>query len=375
MRALHIFTFAIAIFLSVDALPYDKPNVYTIPLKPKSITRRRLSRRAIGSMPVSQEEPDVAYFGQITFGTGTPQNFDIQFDTGSADLFVFGKNCDSPACDGKPKYDSNLDTSFSPIDGKDFEVEYADGTEAFGDSAKTTIVIAGISVAAQEFGVVNDISDDFGEHPYVGIMGMAFNEASENEQTTPITNLINNNQLDNPQFSFKLGRDADQSPSELTVGGSNPDRYHADTLTFTHLVDNNDGRWKIPIDNCVVDGEELNLEGRTGVIDIGSTRIIMSTDDAEDFYSKIPTAIDNDDGSYALPCDEQHEVSLVFSGKTWNIDPRDFTVEIDEDDCIGSVVYEDEVPDDEWHIGSAFLKNVYTIFDQGNRQVGFAQLT
>ncbi|CAB4380308.1 unnamed protein product [Rhizophagus irregularis] len=374
MRALHIFTFAIAIFLSVDALPYDKPNVYTIPLKSKSITRRRLSRRAIGSMPVNQEEPDVAYFGQITFGTGTPQNFDIQFDTGSGDLFVFGKNCGSPACEDKPKYDSGLDTSFTPIEGKDFEVEYADGTGATGDSAKTTIVIAGISVDAQEFGVVNEISDNF-EHPYVGIMGMAFSDASQNEQTTPITNLINNNQLDNPQFSFKLGRDADQSPSELTIGGSNPDRYHTDTLTFTHLVDDNGGQWEIPIDNCVVDGEELNLEGRTGLIDVGSTRIIMPPDDADTFYAAIPTAIDNDDGTFALPCEEQHEISLVFSGKTWNIDPRDFTVEIDEDDCIGSVVYADTGSDTEWHIGSAFLKNVYTIFDQGNRQVGFAQLT
>ncbi|RGB41116.1 aspartic peptidase domain-containing protein [Rhizophagus diaphanus] len=189
-------------------------------------------------------------------------NFDIQFDTGSGDLFVF---------------------------------------EATGDSAKTTIVIAGISVEAQEFGVVNDIIGDSEEHPYEGIMGMAFSDTSQNEQTTPITNLINNNQLDNPQFSFKLGRDADQSPSELTV--------------------------------------------------------------------------DNGDGSYALPCEEEHDISLVFSGKTWNIDPRDFTVEIDEDDCIGSVVYADTGSDTEWHIGSAFLKNVYTIFDQGNRQVGFAQLT
>ncbi|CAG8777390.1 11641_t:CDS:1, partial [Racocetra persica] len=120
MRALHIFTFAIAIFLSVDALPHDKPNVHTIPLKSKSITRRRYSRRAIGSMPVDREQPDVAYFGQITFGTGTPQNFDIQFDTGSGDLFVIGKNCDSPACDDILKYDSDLDTSFSPIDGKEF---------------------------------------------------------------------------------------------------------------------------------------------------------------------------------------------------------------------------------------------------------------
>uniref|UniRef100_U9SN16 Peptidase A1 domain-containing protein n=1 Tax=Rhizophagus irregularis (strain DAOM 181602 / DAOM 197198 / MUCL 43194) TaxID=747089 RepID=U9SN16_RHIID len=46
-----------------------------------------------------------------------------------------------------------------------------------------------------------------------------------------------------------------------------------------------------------------------------------------------------------------------------------------KDDCVGSVIYADTGSDTEWHIGSAFLKNVYTIFDLGNRQVGFAQLT
>ncbi|RIB27009.1 aspartic peptidase domain-containing protein [Gigaspora rosea] len=317
----------------------------------------------MGSMPVNEEQPDVAYYGQITFGTGTPQNFDVQFDTGSGDLFVFGKNCDSPACNDKPKYDSGVDQSFSPIDGKNFSVEYADGTKIKGDSGKTTIVIAGISVEAQEFGLADEVSDDF-KHSYEGIMGMGFSELSDNEQTTPITNLINNNQLDNPQFSFLLGREADQSPSELTIGGSNPDRYHTDTLTFTHLVDDNVGAWEIPIDKCVVEGEELNHEGRTGIIDTGSTRIILPPDDADEFYN----------GSYALPCEDDYEVSLVFSGKTWNINPRDFKVEIDEDDCIGAVIYADTGSDTEWHIGSAFLRNAYTVFDQGNRQVGFAQL-
>ncbi|CAG8787920.1 14429_t:CDS:2, partial [Gigaspora rosea] len=195
------------IFLSIDALPYDKPKVHTIPLKPKSITRRRLSRRAMGSMPVSEQQPDVAYYGQITFGTGTPQNFDIQFDTGTGDLFVLVK---------LPKYDPGIDQSFSPIDGKNFSVEYADDTDVSGDSGKTTIVIAGISVEAQEFGLADKVSDDF-KHPYEGVMGMGFSDLSDNEQTTPITNLINNNQLDKPQFSFMLGREADKSSSELTI--------------------------------------------------------------------------------------------------------------------------------------------------------------
>ncbi|RIB00004.1 aspartic peptidase domain-containing protein, partial [Gigaspora rosea] len=363
----------IAIFLYVDALPYDKPKVHTIPLKLRSITRRRLSKRAIGSMPLKH---DKGYCGQITFGTGTPQNFDILFDTGSGALFVMGKNCGTPACNNKPKYDPDVDGSFN-LTGKDeFEIGYDDYTEINGDSGKTTIVIAGISVEAQEFGVAYDVSDEF-DHPCEGVMGTELIDLSGMQQTTPITNLINNKQLDKPQFSFLLGREADQSPrSELTIGGSNPDRYHADTLTFVQLVDDNNGQWEIPIDDLAINGEGTDLKGRTGFIHTGSELIIMPPDDAHDFYNNIDDAEDNGDGTYKLNCGDKYEVALVFNNVTWKIDPRDFTVKLAEDKCIGAIIYDNDsiVPEKSWFIGSVFLRNVYTIFDQGNCQVGFAKL-
>ncbi|RIB27019.1 aspartic peptidase domain-containing protein [Gigaspora rosea] len=371
MRALHIFTFAIAIFLYVDALPYDKPKVHTIPLKLRSITRRRISKRAKVSMPLKH---DKGYYGQITFGTGTPQNFDILFDTGSGALFVMGKNCGSPACNNKPKYDPDVDRSFNLIEKGDFEIDYASGLEIRGDSGKTTIVIAGISVEAQKFGVADKVSDNY-DRPLEGVMGMELIDISGNQQITPITNLINNKQLDKPQFSFLLGREADQSPSELTIGGSNPDRYHAHTLTFVKLVDDNKGQWEIPIDDLAINGEGTDLEDRTGFIDTGTERIVMPPDDAHKFYfNYIDDAEDNGDGTYKLDCNATYKVALVFKGVAWKIDPRDFTVELDKDICIGAIIYDDNVPELKWVIGSAFLRNVYTIFDQGNRKIGFAQL-
>src|SRR4051812_48485239 len=102
MYALHIFTFAIAVFLFVDALPYEQPKVHTIPLKMKSIIRRRaykfdpVSRRALEHMTINKDPPDFAYFGKITFGTGTPQEFNVQFDTGSAEFFIITEDCHSP---------------------------------------------------------------------------------------------------------------------------------------------------------------------------------------------------------------------------------------------------------------------------------------
>ncbi|CAG8473034.1 10011_t:CDS:1, partial [Dentiscutata heterogama] len=338
MRALHIFTFAIAIFISVDALPYDKPNVLTIPLKPKSITRRRLSKREIASLPLTAEQSDVTYFGQITFGTGTPQNFDIMFDTGSPELFVIGKDCNPEECSNDHKYDSALDKSFSLIKENAFIIKYADGTEINGDLAKTTIVIADMLVEQQEFGLANKVSGGF-NRPFSGIMGMPFGELNRYGQPTVIANLINNNKLDNPQFSFMLGREADRSPSELTIGGSNPARYHADTLTFTHVVDDNDDLWEIPIDDCIVGGQQVYFDSQTAIIDTGTTRIYMPPNDAKEFYREIRTARDRGDGFYAIDCKAIIEVSLVFSGKTWNISPKDFIVKRNENVCVGAVAY------------------------------------
>ena len=98
----------------------------------------------------------------------------------------------------------------------------------------------------QDFGLVDTISDNFVEHTFTGLMGMGFSSASENGQLTPITRLINNGALDQPQFSFMLGRDADKTPRKLTIGGSNTARFNADLLIWTNLADNNQGLWLIP---------------------------------------------------------------------------------------------------------------------------------
>src|ERR1043166_2866301 len=182
MKVLHVFMLTIAFLLFVDALPYV-PSKITIPLKEKSITRRRahkLDRRVTKNVGVSQDSPDLAYFGQLTFGkTGDQQTFDIQFDTGSADLFVLNIGCLSPACANKPQYDQGSDNDYVDLD-KGFEVTYDEG-KAQGWSGTTIVQIGDLSVK-QEFGLVDMLTDDFKDDPFSGIMGMAFNVISKNNQ-------------------------------------------------------------------------------------------------------------------------------------------------------------------------------------------------
>jgi hypothetical protein len=341
----------------------------------KPITRRwayNVSRRATEQITLDQDRPDLSYFGEITFGTGEPQELNVLFDTGSADLFVIGYECDSPACSRKLKYNSYLDDSYKAIE-LPFHVEYVGDTFAKGSRATTDIIIGSLSVETQDFGLVDTISDNFADLSLVGIMGMALSSASENEQLTPVTNLINSKALDQPQFSFMLGRDADKTPSELTIGGSNPARYDANSLTWTDLADNNQGFWKIPLDDCFVSDQPLGFQDRIGSIDTGSASIIMPPADAKTLYGKIPKSVALDKGFYSIPCETNIVIGLRFSGMTWNMDHRDFVLKEGEN-CFGSIQGIDTGSDTTWIIGIPFLKNVYSIFDQGEFRVGFATL-
>jgi hypothetical protein len=55
-----------------------------------------------------------------------------------------------------------------------------------------------------------------------GILGLGFTSISIDGTTTPFENLIKQNKLDQPLFSFYLG---DNGPGELTFGGYDSSKF------------------------------------------------------------------------------------------------------------------------------------------------------
>ncbi|CAG8450458.1 5571_t:CDS:2 [Cetraspora pellucida] len=307
-----------------------------------------MRRRASQNVKVDQQPPDIAYFGEIAFGDeDSAQKFDLIFDTRSAHLFVISTDCNSPACQEKLKYDQNNDKDFKPLN-KNFKVQYDKGS-ASGVSGTTTIEIGGgFLVDNQEFGLVNILSDEFEIDEFEGMMGIALSSASENDQLTPITNLINNNALTAPQFSFMLGR-----------------------ITWSDLADNNKGHWLIPLDDCIVNDQESGFQNINGNIVTGTTLIHVPIDVTRTIYSKMQDVMERDNGRFYLFCDSKNVIGLKFKGLTWNIDVRDLLIK-DGDECYGAIIGDNN--DAQWVICDTFLKNVYSIFDQGTLQVGFGKL-
>lgn len=120
------------------------------------------------------------------------------------------------------------------------------------------------------------------------------------------------------------------------------------------------------------------------------------------FYANVPGAKEQTallgQGYYTVPCNEIPNVSLTFGGKSFATAPDTFNLgqaSKGSSDCVGGIVADPQLTGNFWVIGGmcfpilriafyryltfiflvdVFLQNVYTVFDFGNTQVGFADL-
>jgi len=165
----------------------------------------------------------------------------VDFDTGSSDLFVPSKNCDS-SCSGHEEYDPSASSTAHDLD-QPFSLSYGDGSTVEGEQYADVVTIASLvvrgdmfafSLAAershfspqaknQTLGAATQYSSGFesNEFPADGLMGMGFQSISVYNASPPVQNLISQQELTEPMFGFKFA----PSGSELFIGGVNSNLY------------------------------------------------------------------------------------------------------------------------------------------------------
>ncbi|KAL0947626.1 hypothetical protein HGRIS_013714 [Hohenbuehelia grisea] len=326
---------------------------------------------APGQDPLDNDR-GVMWFGKVSVGT-PPVEYTVDFDTGSSDFFLPGADCNLN-CDSHTKYDPHSSSSASP-QNRGFIVGFADGSMAAGDLFADTASIAGFSATNQTVGAASQYSKGFAVDvsPPDGLMGLAFEPLATFEAPNLIQFLADNNQLPEPVFAFKLAAEG----SELSIGGTNPALFKGD-ITFTPVTQQ--AFWEIKMDSVAVDGNQV-LGPADVIIDTGTTLVLGGFDQVAELYKKIPGAQDASSsvglGAFTFPCNSTSAVSLSFGGKQFPISPDLFILGPlpDGQNCVGSIVGSSVAAGDaSWIIGDRFLQNVYTIFDIGNSQVGFAEL-
>jgi len=143
------------------------------------------------------------YYGTITLGTPA-QSFAIDFDTGSADLWVPSSKSKS-ASSLAHVYTSSKSSTYK-ANGKAFSIQYGSGAYS-GFLSTDTLAVAGISVKNQIFAEVTSETANFYSYKGVivdGLMGLAYPACSASGATPPFQNMISQGLVSSPVFSFWL---------------------------------------------------------------------------------------------------------------------------------------------------------------------------
>nr|WDD23885.1 aspartic protease [Penicillium sp.] len=323
-----------------------------------------------GSAVTTPENDDAEYLTPVNVGTGTTMNLD--FDTGSADLWVFSSELPASEQAGHSIYKPGNNTG-TKIAGATWQISYGDGSSASGDVYKDTVTVGGVKATGQAVEAASKISQQFvNDKNNDGLLGLAFssiNTVKPQAQTTFFDTV--KSQLDSPVFAVTLKHNA---PGTYDFGFIDKSKYTG-SITYTD-VDNSQGFWMFTADGYKIgSGTSGGSTSIKGIADTGTTLMMLPDDVVSAYYKQVSGAKDDSSaGGYTVPCSATlpdftvtiGSYDAVVSGDLINYAPLtagSFT-------CFGGIQSNSGLGFS--FIGDIFLKSQYAVFDSNGPRLGFA---
>ncbi|KAJ5160182.1 uncharacterized protein N7482_007186 [Penicillium canariense] len=318
-----------------------------------------------GSAITTPENNDEEYLTPVDVG-GTTLNLD--FDTGSADLWVFSSELPSSEQSGHSIYKPS--SNASKLSGYSWSITYGDSSSASGDVYKDTVTVGGVTATAQAVEAASKISQQFvNDKNNDGLLGLAFssiNTVSPKSQTTFFDTV--KSQLDSPLFAVTLKHNA---PGTYDFGFVDKSKYSG-SLTYTD-VDSSQGFWSFTADGYKIGS--TSGSSIQGIADTGTTLMLLPDDVVSAYYNQVDGAQDDSSiGGYTFPCSGQlpdFTVTIggydaVVSGDLINYAP----IQTGSSTCFGGIQSNSGLGFSIF--GDIFLKSQYVIFDSNGPRLGFA---
>jgi len=338
-------------------------------------TERRSLRKAIGADDniIIRDFANAQYYGEVTIGT-PGESFKVIFDTGSSNLWVpqVGcKHCGIPFIASKTKYDQSQSSTYV-ANGTDFEIVYGSGSVTGTMAADTVTLAPDLAVQNQLFAMVNDaggmgIAYLLGK--FDGILGLGFDSISVDGAPTVIGNAVGQGLLDQPVFSFYMG---DNQDGELTIGGYDSSKIKGN-LTYVPLMKAT--YWEIKLD-AISAGSASFKDETSAIVDSGTSLIAGPTLLVQQLAESIG-AKKNMMGQYTIDCSvipSIPDIVFTINGKDYPLTGNEIVIQ-SQNICLFAFMGIDiPMPDPKWILGDVFMRRYYTVFDYGQKQIGFAEV-
>ncbi|KAL5603634.1 hypothetical protein FOVSG1_006384 [Fusarium oxysporum f. sp. vasinfectum] len=318
----------------------------------------------IGEVTAEDIPFDSMYLCEVSIGT-PPQKLKLDFDTGSADLWVFSTELSKRIQRGHNVFNPSSSSSFNELTDKTWKISYGDRSSASGDC-----------------GSDNQFAQGTGD----GLLGLAFPQINtvmtnwnSDPADTPVVNMIK--QGDIPEeaelftSAFYSQRDANSPESFYTFGFIDTGLVSSsgEEITWT-AIDSSDGFWMFPSASVSVNGKTIHRSGNKAIADTGTTLVLVSDEVCEALYDSIPGATYNStQQGYVFPrstkVEDLPEFKVAIGDKQFVIQSQDLAfAPADKHNWYGGIQSRGNLTFDIF--GDSFLKSVYAIWDQGNQRFG-----
>ncbi|MCJ1471876.1 Type I transmembrane sorting receptor [Lambiella insularis] len=317
---------------------------------------------------------DNEYISPVSVGG---QTVNLQFDTGSSDLWVFSSELDTADIGNHSVYDPSKSSTSKQLKDASWSITYGDGSSAGGDVYTDTVNVGGAIATGQAVETASNISAQFvGDYSSDGLLGLAFdsiNTVSPTPQKTFFTNVKKS--LASPLFTADLYHDG---PGTYDFGKIDDTKY---TGTISYVpVDSKQGFWGITSKSYGI-GSSANMVQKDikAIVDTGTTLLLVPKDVMTAYYKDVKGAKNSDsDGGYIFPCDATLPDFYIGIGDYTAMVPASAinTGPASGGDCYGGIQYSDPGNDGPAAIyGDVFLKSSFVVFqypDGGQPTIGFA---
>ncbi|KAG2120231.1 acid protease [Suillus clintonianus] len=328
-----------------------------------------------GSSSINATNAATIYTADV--GVGSPATYyTLLIDTGSSNTWIGA---------GTPY----TKTSTSRDTGGQFSVTYGDGSSVSGEEYTDTVTLnSDLVIENQSIGVASTSPGFYGLDGLLGLGPADLTEGTVtnvNEVPTVTDNLYTQGTIGSEVLGvFFAPASSDDSSGELTFGGYDASKITGN-INYVPITSTSPASAYWGIDQSISYGSASILTETAGIVDTGTTLILIASDGFSKYQSATGGTLDEATGLLKITSDQYDQLSSLYftiGGVTYELTPNGQIWPRSLNSAIGGttdgiylVVADSGTTSGsglDFTNGYCFLERFYSVYDTTNSRVGFA---
>ncbi|KAL9125313.1 MAG: hypothetical protein Q9217_005471 [Psora testacea] len=325
-----------------------------------------------GTVSANPESYDSEYLCPVTIGG---QTLNLDFDTGSSDLWAFSSELSASSQNGHSVYDPSRSSTSKLLSGETWSISYGDGSGASGNVYADTVKVGATTATTQAVELAQSISAQFQQDVNNdGLLGLAFsqiNTVTPDQQKTFFDNVKST--LAAPLFTANLLKG---KPGSYDFGYIDAAK-HTGAITYVP-VNSGNGFWEFTCNGYAVGSAAFTSTSIDSIMDTGTTLLLLPSTVVSAYYAGVSGArYDSTQGGYTFPCSATLPSITLGFGSYKAVVPGSYVnyapLTTGSSTCYGGIQRNTGIGFSIF--GDVFMKSQFVVFDSEGPRLGVAPKT